>query len=127
MEKKDLLKTKKAILSIALASTLGLTGCATQPVLKTKFVYEQVDENTYKNPKVILYKEEENVVKETIKTLVTDRIYVDEDGNVVIEKKLNEVYNDGNLEYNVPSGYAITHDENGNTVATAKNNINQSV
>lgn len=117
MEKKDLLKTKKAILSIALASTLGLTGCATQTVPKTKFVYEQIDENTYKNPKVTIYQEEENVVKKTIKSLVTDRIYVDEDGNVVIEKKLNEVYNDGNLEYTVPSGYVITHDENGKAIA----------
>ena len=115
--KRELLKYKKAILAATMAGTFTLTGCAQQENIKREEVYEQIDENKFKNPVYVTSKDDKKLLDE-VKELVTSNIYVNEKGNVVYEKAPNvNVDEKGKVYYTVPSGYALARDEDGNIVA----------
>ena len=86
MEKKDLLKLKKALLVASLSGMTTLTGCQQPEVQGAK----RIEANE----------------------LFQDRIYINEDGKVVIEVKPERRVTENGVEYSVPSGYILTTDEN---------------
>jgi uncharacterized lipoprotein len=93
MNKLDLLKIKKALI-IATMSTTTLSACSMQPEVKGA---KRIEANE----------------------LFNDRIYIDENGNVILEVKPRKIMlPNGQFKYDIPEneGYAITEDENGRTI-----------
>ena len=91
MDKMSLLKLKKAILVASMTGMTTLTACAPQGEVKGA---KRIESNEVFN----------------------DRIYIDENGNTVIEVKPERHVTEKGVEYFVPSGYMLTYDENGKPI-----------
>ena len=92
MNMNNLLKLKKALLVASMTGMTTLTACGPQSEVKGA---KRIDAN------------------EEFK----DRIYVDENGNVVYEVKPIQISTEDGVIYDVPSGYSLVFDENGKPIA----------
>jgi hypothetical protein len=89
--KNNLLKAKKALLVAAMTGMTTLTACASEADVKGA---KRIEANA----------------------LFNDRIYLNEDGNVVIEVKPEQYFTSNGIEYKVPYGYILTYDEKGKPI-----------
>ncbi len=86
MNKLDLFKLKKALI-IAAMSTTTLSACSMQPEVKGAKRIEIYD-------------------------LGQDKMYINENGETVIEVKPEVHYTESGVKYEAPSGYELMFDEN---------------
>ncbi len=90
--KRDLLNYKKALLAAAMSSMVGLTACSAP--LKNN-----------------------NGTVTVSNDIFTNRMYLDDNGNVVYEiKPEKHLLDNGKEIYTVPNGYMLTFDEYGNPI-----------
>ena len=87
MDKLDLFKLKKALLVASLTGMATLTGCQSKPEVQGAKRIEIYD-------------------------LGQDKMYINENGEMVIEVKPEIHYTESGVNYEPPSGYELMFDEN---------------